>query len=141
MYRVINVQEIESYPDNYDWLSDQEKNIIINYLNGVQNLANRYYDQYLDELTREANGDENADVEKYLRLYNHTITSLTGSKNAYTTLGVMCEYDWPRHNQEWFLATKQDAQDYNDFYESELSEDIGTIFDISTLLHYNDVGI
>lgn len=141
MYRVINVQEVESYPYNYDWLSDQEKSIIVNYLNGVQNLANRYYDQYLDELAK-INDGENTDVEKYLRLYNHTITSLTGSKNAYATLKIMCEYDWPGHDQKWFLATKEDAQNYNEFQETEVEDNIDDILDSSfLLLQYGEIGL
>lgn len=142
MYRVINVQEVESYPGNYDWLSDQEKSIIINYLNGVQNLANRYYDQYLNELAKKANNDKDTDVQKYLRLYNHTITSLTGSKNAYATLRIMCEYDWPGHDQKWFLATKEDAQNYNEFQETEVEDNIDDILDnFSLLLQYGEVGL
>jgi hypothetical protein len=142
MYRVINVQEVESYPGNYDWLSDQEKSIIVNYLNGVQNLANRYYNQYLDELAKKANNNKDADVEKYLRLYNHTITSLTGSKNAYATLRIMCEYDWPGHDHKWFLATKEDAQNYNEFQETEVEDNIDDILDnFSLLLQYGEVGL
>ncbi len=137
MYRVINVQEVESYPGNYDWLSDQEKSIIVNYLNGVQNLANRYYNQYLDELAKKANNNKDADVEKYLRLYNHTITSLTGSKNAYATLGIMVEYDWPNYRGMWILATREMAENYNTDQEVE-PESPTTNQNI--LLDYGDVG-
>lgn len=69
--------------------------VIISYLNGVQDLANRYYNNYLQELEKTFDSTEKhkKDVERYLRLYNHTVTSLTGSKNAYATLKIMCEYD------------------------------------------------
>ena len=85
MYKVINVQDIDLYPDDYDWLNSDQKTIIISYLNGVQDLANRYYNNYLEELnaTFDPNYKEehNKDIEKYLRLYNHTNTSLTGSSS------------------------------------------------------------
>lgn len=146
MYKVINVQDIELYPDNYEWLDKEQQLIIISYLNGVQDLANRYYSRYLEELnsTFDLTNKEKheKDIEKYLRLYNHTVTSLTGSKNAYATLKIMCEYDWPNHSQKWFLATKQDAQDYNDFQESEVEDNIDDILDrSSSLLQYGEVGI
>lgn len=145
MYKVINVQDIELYPDNYEWLDKEQQLIIVSYLNGVQDLANRYYNRYLEELnsTFDLTNKEKheKDIEKYLRLYNHTVTSLTGSKNAYATLKIMCEYDWPNHSQRWFLATKQDAQDYNDFQESEVEDNIDDIFNTSSLLKYGEVGI
>lgn len=56
-------------------------------MNGMQALANRYYRTYMDNI------EEHIDTGKYIRQYNHTITSLTGSKNAYATLGIMVEYD------------------------------------------------
>ena len=146
MYKVINVQDIELYPDNYEWLDKEQQLIIISYLNGVQDLANRYYSRYLEELnsTFDLTNKEKheKDIEKYLRLYNHTITSLTGSKNAYATLKIMCEYDWPEHSQRWFLATKEDAQNYNDFKETEVEDNIDDILNNSSmLLQYGDIGI
>lgn len=143
MYKVINVQDIDLYPENYNWLDQDQQLVIISYLNGVQDLANRYYNNYLQELEKTFDSTEKheKDVERYLRLYNHTVTSLTGSKNAYATLKIMCEYDWPGHSQKWFLATKQDAQNYNEFQESEVEDNIDDILDRSSLLTYGEVGI
>jgi len=114
-------------------------------MNGIQTLANRYYEHYVNELTEHLDLPEyelevvKKDKERYLRLYNHTITSLTGSKNGYATLGIMCEYDWPNHEKTWFLATKADAEYYNDFQETEVDNEINNI--ASQLLSYGDVGI
>lgn len=143
MYKVINVQDIDLYPENYNWLDQDQQLVIISYLNGVQDLANRYYNNYLQELEKTFDSTEKhkKDVERYLRLYNHTVTSLTGSKNAYATLKIMCEYDWPGHSQKWFLATKQDVQNYNEFQESEVEDNIDDILDRSSLLTYGEVGI
>ena len=140
-YKVINVQDIDKYPDNYDFLEPEQKMKIIGYMNGIQKLADRYNAKYITELEFSVdNNDVPNDINRYLRLYNHTITSLTGSKNAYATLGIMCEYDWPHHANEWILATKQDAIDYNNFQETEVDEEVNNILD-NTLLDYSDVGI
>lgn len=146
MYKVINVQDVDLYPENYDWLTPDQKTVIISYMNGVQDLADRYYDNYWTELNATFDLSEaekrNKDINKYLRLYNHTTTSLTGSKNAYATLNIMCEYDWPGHAQRWFLATKEDAQNYNEFQETEVEENIDDILNgSSSLLSYGEVGL
>jgi hypothetical protein len=60
-------------------------------MNGMNDLAQRYYIKYMDDIT--AN-------QKYLRLYQHTLTGLTGAKNAYATLGIMTEFDFPRGKNE-----------------------------------------
>lgn len=49
-------------------------------MQGVQHLCDYYYDKYFT----------NAE-QKSLKLYQHTLTSLTGSKNAYATMGIMVE--------------------------------------------------
>ena len=56
----------------------------------MQTLANRYYTTYKENI------EEYQELGTYIKQYNHTITSLTGSKNAYATLGIMVEYDWPQ---------------------------------------------
>jgi hypothetical protein len=108
-------------------------------MNGVQDLANRYHNHYSDDLLDDIQEEEDIET-RYLRLYNHTVTSLTGSKNAYATLGIMFEYDWPNHPNKWFLATQQDAIDYNEFQESEVDDTISQVL-TSSLLSYGDVGI
>lgn len=128
---VINVQELEQYPENYDWLSDDDKNVVLGYMNGMQALANRYYKTYIDNI------EEHINTGKYIRQYNHTVTSLTGSKNAYATLGIMVEYDWPNYRGMWILATREMAENYNTDQEVE-PESPTTNQNI--LLDYGDVG-
>lgn len=38
-YKVINVQDIDKYPDNYDFLESEQKMKIIGYMNGIQKLG------------------------------------------------------------------------------------------------------
>lgn len=127
----INIQSIDDYPDNYDWLSIENQNKIINYMNGMQELANRYYKIYRDNI------EKYQDLGTYIKQYNHTVTSLTGSKNAYATLGIMVEYDWPEHRRKWILATKTDAILAKDYQEEE-KEDI--TINKNILLDYSEVG-
>ena len=57
----------------------------------MQALANRYYREYQDNI------EEHVESGAYIRQYNHTITGLTGAKNAYATLGIKVEYNWPNN--------------------------------------------
>ena len=126
---MINIQNVEKYPENYDWLDITDQQRIIAYMNGMQRLAERYYAK---AMTQES--------EEYMALYNHTLISLTGSKNAYATVNIMTEYSWKGHKYEWFLATREDAE----IYAAAADED-DTLSDIddliSNLLDYTDVGI
>jgi len=125
MDRVINTQDIEKYPDNYSWLEQEQQTKILGYMNGMQALAQRYFDRYSE------NVEEN---KRYLNLYQHTLTGLTGAKNAYVTLGIMVEFDFPRAKNEWILATKEDAQAYIDYQGDEIAQD-----SITDLIDYGDI--
>ena len=128
---VKNIQSIDMYPEKYAEEDSDIWDAIVNYMNGMQELANRYYDQYLENI------EDNDKTGKYIVQYNHTITSLTGSKNAFAILNIMVEYDWPDHKGEWFLATKEDALAYENYQEPEDTEPITYT---NQLLDYGDVG-
>lgn len=128
MSNIINIQNIEKYPTAYTYLNDESKNTILNYMNGMQQLANRYYEKYMNALPV---------VTKYLSLYQHTLTGLTGAKNAYATLGIMVEYNWPGHKDFWFLATREDTENYNNSEENEITEEVNT--EINELIQYGDI--
>lgn len=125
----INVQSIDLYPSDYNWLSSEDKQKILGYMNGMQELANRYYKTYRDNI------EKYKELGTYIKQYNHTVTSLTGSKNAYATLGIMVEYDWPKHRGKWILATKANA-----IYAENYSEEESTTINKNILLDYTDVG-
>jgi len=122
---MINVQDIDSYPENYDNVPQEIQTIIISYMNGMQQLAKRYYQKFIDK----------NDLAQY-NLYAHTLTSLSGSKNAYASLGIMTEYNWKGHPGEWFLATREDAEQYDPDWEETIPDIIQR-----DLLDYLDVGI
>ena len=119
----INIQDLEKYPKDYSNLNEENKLIIINYMRGMQDLANHYYKKYFEDAE-----------DKDLRLYQHTLTGLTGAKNAYATLGIMVE-KWGEHN-EWILATKTDAENYIN-KEDDLSNEV--IEQINRLIDYGDI--
>ena len=121
--KVINIQDISKYPTNYSYLTEEQQFKILSYMNGMNELANSYYKKYF----------EDADT-KNLQLYQHTLTGLTGAKNAYATLGIMVE-KWGTTNNEWILATKRDATDYNET-EDQITE---VINGIDNLLSYGDI--
>ena len=118
----INIQSIDKYPTNYNFLSEEEQNKILSYMNGMQDLANQYYQKYFKDSD-----------DKSLKLYQHTLTGLTGAKNAFATLGIMVE-KWGI-NDEWILATKIDAENYNDT-EEQTHE---VIKEINELISYGDI--
>ena len=126
----INIQSTDLYPPDYEWLTPEEKEKILSYMNGMQALANRYYQTYMDNI------EECEELGTYIKQYNHTVTSLTGSKNAYATLDIMVEYDWPGHRGEWILATYDDAVYARDYTGEEESSTVNQ----NILLDYTDVG-
>ena len=129
-YKVINIQELDQYPEDYDWLRDEYQDAILGYMNGMQALANRYYRTYVDNI------EEHVNTGKYIRQYNHTLTSLTGSKNAYATLGIMVEYDWPGYAGMWVLATREMAETC--INDTQSAKDVP--INPNVLLDYSEVG-
>ena len=122
--KLINIQDIDKYPENYDFLQEEERCKILNYMNETQERANRYYNRYL----------ENPDNKKALLLYQHTLTNLSGSKNAYATLGIMVE-NWSLGGA-WILATKEDAENYNEQEENNVNNHIE---ELPALIYYGDI--
>ena len=106
--KIRNTEDVLQYPETYEFLSEEQQTIIVNYMNAVQDLAHRYYETHLEY---EADTHKH---ELYLKLYNQTMSELTGAKSAYATTGVHVEYNWPGHYHKWILATRADAQAYLD---------------------------
>ena len=132
--KIRNTEDVLEYPESYDFLTEEQQNIIVNYMNAIQDLAQRYYDTHL-----EYNKDEYKHA-MYLKLYNQTMSELTGAKSAYTTSGVRVEYNWPGHYHKWILATRADAQAYLDAADHPyppVAEAEGDL--ISPLLSYEQV--
>ena len=136
--KIRNTEDVLEYPEDYNYLTEEQKIIIVNYLNAVQDLADRYYEKHLQD-------EDTAEHERYLKLYNQTMSELTGAKSAYTTMGVRVEYNWPGHYHKWILATRADAQNYLDHADdpypdcNDAEQDVENIAPSNGLLSYTDV--
>lgn len=132
--KIRNTEDVLQYPETYD-LTEEQSVIITNYMNAVQDLAQRYYDKHL-----EFEEDESTH-NRYLNLYRQTMSELTGAKSAYSTVGIYVEYNWPEHYHKWIIATRADAQAYLDAADDPypIRPDDGTEeAQISPLLSYGD---
>jgi len=143
---VKNIDSIESYPENYDSLGEQYQERIITLMNTRQKVADEYWrickDSYenieeLDEYKYTFTTLLDKELNEKLAAYNAAINFLTGMKIAYASLGIKVEYNWPNHKNEWFLATREDAENYENVPEESDEEPINQ----NTLLSYGDVGI
>lgn len=132
--KIRNTEDVLRYPESYDFLTEEQQLVIVNYMNAVQDLAQRYYDTHLEyEIDEYKHG-------MYLKLYNQTMSELTGAKSAYTTSGIYVEYNWPNHYHKWILATREDAQAYLDAADHPYPPECEAEGDlISPLLSYEQV--
>ena len=145
---VKNIDPIESYPENYDSLGEQYQERIVTLMNIRQKVADEFWricnDSYEDLETEELDEYKytfttllNKSLNERLMAYNAATNFLTGMKIAYASLGIKVEYNWPNHKDEWFLATKEDAENYENAVEEP--EDLPVPQNV--LLHYGDIGI
>lgn len=126
--KIKNIQDLDLYPENYYNVQIDTQMKIINFMNGMQQLAQRYFKRYFEE------GIDNKS-NKFLQLYQQTMDSLSGAKSAYATLGIMVEYNWPHWKGMWDLATREDAEFYQN-YDGEIPSDESLI---KELLDYGDI--
>lgn len=135
--KIRNTEDVLQYPETYDFLTEEQQEIIVNYMNAVQDLANRYYETHLD------NESDDYKHNIYLKLYNQTMSELTGAKSAYATAGIHVEYNWPGHYHKWILATQTEAQEYldaaDDPYPENCGEEEEEVFISPMLLSYEQV--
>lgn len=109
-----NINLIDQYPENYDDWDAIKIQYATDYMNEAQALSEAYYNKH-----EEFEGEDEEQHLEYLGLFQHSLTSLAGSKNAYATLGIMMEYNWPGHERVWFPATRGDAETYAELQENE----------------------
>lgn len=147
---VKNIDPIESYPENYDSLGEQYQERIITLMNVRQKVADEFWricnDSYEDIETEELDEYKytfttllNKSLNERLMAYNAATNFLTGMKIGYASLGIKVEYNWPNHKSEWFLATKEDAINYENYEEPE--PEVNPLDPASMLLTYGEVGI
>lgn len=79
---VKNYQDIDTFQNDYHWMSQQWVEGILDYFNSYQKQADRYYQKHID------NPDMKSD---YLNLYSHVEDQLTGAKNVLSVMGIKVE--------------------------------------------------
>ena len=102
--KIDNINKIEDYPVNYDFLPIQVQNSIVEYFEYTMSTARSYYRQFLSA--------EEPEKARYYALYCQELDNISGAKDAMAVTGVMVEYNWPNHEHKYFLANRQDAIDY-----------------------------
>ena len=112
--KIDNINNLEDYPENYDDWDPNKLQNATDYMNAVQASLETYRQKH-----EEAEGKDEEEHLQYLTLIQHCLTSLQGSKNAYVTLGIMMEYNWPGHEYEWFPAIRDDARLFEEWQEGE----------------------
>lgn len=125
-----NTQDISKYPENYDWLTEEQQESIINYMNEIDSIASNIFIDYKKALKNNETENANALYEDY----NMQLSEITGAKNAYYTISIMVERNW-LGKTGWILATKEDAIANETYEEPQEDQPIQPV-----LLSYGDVG-
>lgn len=144
-----NIDSVESYPENYDFLQESTQETIITLMNKRQKIADMCWEVCKDSIETEYTDlndfqyiyekitDKN--IQEKLLVYNISFNMISAMKIAYSSLGIKVEYNWPNHKGEWFLATKEDAINYENYEEPE--PEVNPLDPASMLLTYGEVGI
>ena len=61
--KIRNTEDVLQYPEAYEFLTEEQQTIIVNYMNAIQDLAQRYYDTHLEY------DDDTYKHNMYLKLY------------------------------------------------------------------------
>lgn len=146
-----NIDSIESYPANYDFLQESAKETIVTLMNKRQKIADMCWEICKSSITEteyinldddfqyiyETITDKN--IQEKLLTYNISINIISAMKMAYSSLGIKVEYNWPNYKNEWFLATREDAINYENTTDDDSGNEEFTFQ--NNLLRYGDVGI
>lgn len=98
------------YPQNYDWLSQEQQDAILDYIADGAELARNWWRMYCKH-----KGKDDADF--YKKYWKETEDELNAVIYFLAIiLGIKVEYDWCGHRGKYFLATYDDAVSENDYY-------------------------
>lgn len=91
------------YPENYDFLTDRQKEDIINYMTSLKGKYWTDIIQLMQSSVPELAKRGNAYVEEYRK-------KVDVAQKAFRAAGIYVEFGWRHHSTEWFLATRNDAE-------------------------------
>lgn len=101
----------DEYPIDYDFLSKEQKDNILKYMNALKGKYWRNILTMRNSGVRELEARSN----QYLENYRKRVDAARGALQA---AGIYVEFGWRGHGNEWFLATYADALlREDDFFE------------------------
>jgi hypothetical protein len=118
---------LNDYPEDYDWISEDNQKTILKYFNNLQERADKYDNAHLLATDEETQNN-------YLELYNSVQDTLIGAKNILNMFNVYVEFGFPYKDAEgnvvfpndWDLITKERADLYNEV-EHECNHETSTL--------------
>lgn len=100
------------YPHDYDWLSADKQQAIIDYLNDLSESRTRTFALGRSSIAKK-NPEHRAFIESRWQQYCYMED---GALNLLDALGIKVEYDWVGHRGA-FLATYNDALAQQEYYD------------------------
>lgn len=96
------------YPTNYNFLSKEKQEKIIEYMNSLSN-------SYNNTIEFASNFDIRSDLyKKYIEKARRVYKQIKDIQFAYSLAGIYLEYNWPKH-EGWFLVTQEDVDYYEEY--------------------------
>lgn len=100
----------DEYPQNYDWLPQQQQDAILDYVTDCAEYAQLWWRMYCEHKDKD-------DADIYKKIWKEGEDELDDiSYFLDVVLGIKVEYDWCGHRNKYFLATYNDAVAENDYY-------------------------
>lgn len=100
------------YPHDYDWLSTEQQQTIIDHMNDLSESRSRAFTLSRSSIAKK-NPEHRAFIESRWQQYCYMED---GALNLLDALGIKVEYDWVGHRGA-FLATYNDALAQQEYYD------------------------
>lgn len=101
---------IDKYPATYKNILTPEQRIrLVAWFKMKQNHANESYKQ------ANSYSYDSLDYVYYKNSGDMTMKEINGAIECLQNIGIMMEYGWVGHREEWFLATQYDAELQDDY--------------------------
>lgn len=98
------------YPQNYDWLSQEKQQAIIDMMNETSDSRSRLY-----RMARSKDFQKHNDFLE--RQWKKMCDREDAMMDMLDAIGIKVEYDWVGHRGTYFLATYDDALAQQDYYD------------------------
>ena len=99
------------YPKNYDWLTQEQQDNIIAYMNALREQV-----MWAFKKSHSNTYPDNRHREFFENTYQSLVNREWGAIYAFELIGVKMEYSWAGHSGQYILATYDDALAEKDYY-------------------------